>query len=98
MKDRKHALAVVLWSLITITGGAALLWVLSIPSDPKNEAVWGLSAERLLMVVVILVLMFVGAFMAWSIRFRAVFSRTSRISESRPCRPMAIFERSRATS
>jgi len=66
MKDRKHALAVVLWSLITITGGAALLWVLSIPSDPKNEAVWGLSAERLLMVVVILVLMFVGAFMAWS--------------------------------
>jgi hypothetical protein len=64
MKDQKHTLAVLLWSLIAVTGGATLVWALSIPSDPKNAVLWGLSAERLLMVGLIIVLMVMCAFMA----------------------------------
>lgn len=65
-RDRKHALAVLLWSLIAATGGAALWWSLSIPSDPKNVVWSGLSTERLLMVGLILFLMLFSGWLAWA--------------------------------
>jgi hypothetical protein len=82
-RDRKHTLAVLLWSLIAVTGGATFVWVLSIPSDPKNAVLWGLSAERLLMVGVIIVLMLMSAFMAMaSARKTALSVLTLRFLES----------------